>query len=481
MENIQPHPVKGKLPPATFQTLFVAVRLAVDVAVSLVAPALAYFFRFEIVSPEIPNPGHTNYLFLGYVFAALNIYFFITFGTYRPVRGRSIIDENFGVAKVVGASTLIMLAFTFFFTRFLYSRLTMIYAMLFGMFLLGLGRAMALVLERALLRRGHGLKRLLFVGTGRNFKSLTRAVSQRPDLGFTLCGYVEERADGALAGIPLLGPVEELEPLILRHGVQQIIVTLRPDRHEAVSGIVDLCDRHGVDCLVAPDMQEMIVGGHNYDEIAGIPVIRIKGLRMRGPAAFIKRAADVAMSLALLIPLLPVMMLIGIAIRLDSPGPVFYMQKRVGLDGRVFWMYKFRSMRTNVESSEGPGWSRDQDPRITRLGMILRKMSLDELPQIFNVLRGEMSLVGPRPERPYFVEQFEKDVPRYMQRHRAKAGMTGWAQVNGLRGDTSIEERVQYDLYYIENWSMGFDIKIMILTAVDILKEIPGVIKRLKR
>jgi len=175
------------------------------------------------------------------------------------------------------------------------------------------------------------------------------------------------------------------------------------------------------------------------------------------------------------------MMLIGIAIRLDSPGPVFYMQKRVGLDGRVFWMYKFRSMRTNVESSEGPGWSRDQDPRITRLGMILRKMSLDELPQIFNVLRGEMSLVGPRPERPYFVEQFEKDVPRYMQRHRAKAGMTGWAQVNGLRGDTSIEERVQYDLYYIENWSMGFDIKIMILTAVDILKEIPGVIKRLKR
>ena len=352
--------------------------------------------------------------------------------------------------------------------------------MLFGILLLGMERGLVLLLERALLRRGHGLKRLLLVGTGQHFRALTRAITERPDLGFAPCGYVEEGGAGKLAAIPLLGALDELESVMANHGVQQIIVTLTPEHQEAVSDIVDLCDRSGVDCLVSPNLQQMIVGAHHYDEIAGIPVIRIQGLRMRGLTAFAKRTLDLALGFLMLLILLPFMLLIALAVRLDSPGPVFYMQKRVGLDGRVFWMFKYRSMRSDAESSEGPAWSQNEDPRVTRLGMILRKMSIDELPQIFNVLRGEMSLVGPRPERPYFVEQFEKDVPRYMERHRVKAGMTGWAQVNGLRGDTSIEERVQYDLYYIENWSVWFDIKIIILTVVDILKEIPGVIRRLR-
>ena len=480
MESIRPHPVKGKLSPAAFQTLFTCVRLASDVLVSFAVPALAFFFRFEIISPEIPNPDESNYLILSYIFTAMNTYFFITFGTYRPVRGRSIIDENFGVIKVVAASTIILLAVTFFFTRFLYSRLTIVYAMLFGILLLGLARGVVLLVERSLLTSGHGLKRLLLVGTGRNFRTLTRAIVSRPDLGFLLCGYLEEGGEPSLADIPMLGAVDELEQVILSQGVEQIIVTLKPEHHQAVSRIVDLCDRHGVDCLVAPDLQQMIVGAHHYEEIAGIPVIHIMGMRMRGVPYVIKRASDVVLSSVILLFALPVILLIALAVRIDSPGPIFYMQKRVGLDGRVFWMYKFRSMRMGAESSDGPAWSQDQDPRITRLGMILRKMSLDELPQIFNVVRGDMSLVGPRPERPYFVEQFEKDVPRYMERHRVKAGMTGWAQVNGLRGDTSIEERVQYDLYYIENWSVWFDIKIMILTAVDIIKEIPGILRALK-
>jgi len=164
--------------------------------------------------------------------------------------------------------------------------------------------------------------------------------------------------------------------------------------------------------------------------------------------------------------------MIALLIKIDSRGPVFYMQKRVGIDGKIFWMYKFRSMKTEVESEEGsPGWSRTSDPRVTKLGFYLRKLSIDELPQFINVLKGDMSLVGPRPERPYFVAQFEKGVPRYMERHKVKSGLTGWAQANGLRGDTSIAERVQYDLYYIENWSVWFDIKIMLLTFLEILAE----------
>jgi len=184
---------------------------------------------------------------------------------------------------------------------------------------------------------------------------------------------------------------------------------------------------------------------------------------------------DIAISMPSLIALSPFFFLVAVLIRMDSPGPIFYMQKRVGMDGRVFWMFKFRTMKADAEAESGPGWSKEEDPRVTRLGDMLRKSSLDEVPQLINVLKGEMSLVGPRPERPFYVEKFEKGIPRYMERHKVKSGMSGWAQVNGLRGDTSISERLQYDLYYIENWSIWFDLKIVILTIFDILATVKNV------
>jgi exopolysaccharide biosynthesis polyprenyl glycosylphosphotransferase len=318
------------------------------------------------------------------------------------------------------------------------------------------------------------------VGTGARFKSLCEKIEDRPDLGLSLIGYLEESPSGNLPNVPLLGSIGELEKVVVHFSIEHVIATLKPGRGSEVSRIVDICNTHKAECYVSPDLQQLIVGSHKIDEIAGIPVIRIRGLRLSGFGLFVKRSSDIVFTLIILTFILPFLIMLAILIKLDSPGPIFYMQKRVGLDGKEFWMYKFRSMRTGAEEREGPAWSQDEDPRVTRLGFILRKLSIDELPQIFNVISGEMSLVGPRPERPFFVEQFEKDVPRYMQRHRVKAGMTGWAQVNGLRGDTSIEERVQYDLYYIENWSFWFDIKIMILTAVDILKEIPRVTRALK-
>lgn len=473
--------LSGRLPAPAFQAVFVAVRFAADAAVSLAVPAAAYFFRFYVTPSGDTPPTQANYQILSLIFAATNLYFFIVFGTYRPVRGRSIIDENFGVIKVVTLSTFILLACTFFLTRFFYSRLTVVYAMLFGYIFIGASRGLILVIERAMLRRGHGMTRLLIVGTGTHFKSLCEKIAERPDLGMSLIGYLEESPSGDLSRVPLLGGIDELEKIIVHYDIAQVIVTLRPGRGAEVSAIVDTCDRHNAECYVSPDLQQLIVGSHKIDEIAGIPVIRIRGLRLSGAGLFIKRASDIVFSIIIMIFILPFLVLLAIIIKIDSPGPIFYMQKRVGLDGKEFWMYKFRSMRTGAEGREGPAWSQNEDPRITRLGFILRKLSIDELPQIFNVISGEMSLIGPRPERPYFVEQFEKDVPRYMQRHRVKAGMSGWAQVNGLRGDTSIEERVQYDLYYIENWSFWFDIKIMILTAVDIFKEVPRVVKGLKK
>lgn len=480
MARNSPGQLTGRLSAPAFQSVFVAVRLVVDVLVSLAIPAAAYYFRFYVTpAHEIP-PTQSNYQLLSLIFAAANLYFFIAFGTYRPVRGRSIIDENFGVIKVVTLSTLILLACTFFLIRFSYSRLTVVYAMLFGYIFLGMGRGLILMIERTMLSGGHGLTRLLIVGTGTHFKSLCEKIEDRPDLGLALVGYLEEAPSGDLPNVQLLGGIDELEKVIVHYGIAQVIVTLKSGRGSEVSRIVDICNTHHAECYVSPDLQQLIVGSHKIDEIAGIPVIRIRGLRLSGFGLFIKRTSDIIFSLIILLIIFPFLVLLAILIKLDSPGPIFYMQKRVGLDGKEFWMYKFRSMRMGAEESKGPAWSQEEDPRVTRLGFILRKLSLDELPQIFNVISGEMSLVGPRPERPFFVEQFEKDVPRYMQRHRVKAGMSGWAQVNGLRGDTSIEERVQYDLYYIENWSFWFDIKIMILTAVDILKEIPRVTNALK-
>lgn len=472
MESAHPFSLKKKMSPAAFQALFIALRVMADILVSVAIPYIAYKFRFDIVSPELMNPSQDPYMLLSAIFAGSNLYFFFLFGTYRPVRGRSSIDEIFGVIKVCSVSTVILLAVAFFVTRFFYSRLTVIYSMMFSFLLLGVEREALLLLERNMLKRGHGGKTLLIVGAGPNAQLLASKVLERPQIGFSLVGYLEETAGPMMEGAPLLGDVGELERVIARHGVQEIIVAMKPGAHEDIAGIMDICDRRAVECLVSPDIGQMIVGSHRYDEIAGVPVIRLRGLRMRGPNRFIKRACDIVLTSLILLALFPFFLLISLLIRIDSPGPIFYMQKRLGMDGDEFWMFKFRSMRMEAEGGSAPAWSMTDDPRVTRFGAMIRKLSIDELPQLFNVIRGEMSLVGPRPERAHFVEIFSKEVPRYMERHSVKTGMTGWAQVNGLRGDTSISERVQYDLYYIENWSLWFDFKIMILTAADIVREV---------
>lgn len=221
---------------------------------------------------------------------------------------------------------------------------------------------------------------------------------------------------------------------------------------------------------IFPDLFQIMAAEVAISDLDGLPMLSVRDVALRGWKRSVKRAMDIAVSAAGLVILSPVLMLIAALIRLESKGPVFYAQERVGLDGKPFPMLKFRSMRVDAEQQSGPVWATADDPRRTRFGSILRRTSLDELPQLINVLLGEMSLVGPRPERPVFVEQFRQVVPRYMERHAEKAGMTGWAQVNGLRGDTSIVERTKYDLYYVENWSLLFDLKIIVRTFINILR-----------
>jgi Undecaprenyl-phosphate glucose phosphotransferase len=284
-------------------------------------------------------------------------------------------------------------------------------------------------------------------------------------------GLVTKNGNGGhtpetILGVPVLGTADDLPRLIDEHSVNEVIVALPEASHQETLGIIALCDRSTISVKVFPDVFQFIAGQVTIDDLGGLPLLAVRDVALRGWKLSLKRAVDVAGSAALLVLMSPLMLLVAILIKLDSPGPVFYVQERMGLDARPFLMLKFRSMRRDAESETGPVWAKPGDARRTRLGGIIRKLSIDEVPQFINVLVGDMSLVGPRPERPAFVEQFRQSIPRYMDRHREKAGLTGWAQVNGLRGDTSITERTKYDLWYIENWSLLLDFKILLRTAL---------------
>jgi exopolysaccharide biosynthesis polyprenyl glycosylphosphotransferase len=464
--------MKSRLPAKAFEIFIAILSLLLDVVCSTGAIVLAFQIRFKMVSPGVIEPPHETYLALAAIFTILNVYFLYISGLYRPLRGFSRIDVVFQVIKSCTISLAILLAITFFYRDYEYSRLTIMYSALISYMLVSFGRMILMAFERGMLRRGHGVKKVMVVGTGSGFNNVAERFSSRSDLGYRIIGYLEESPSKALAPIPLLGTVGEIEGIIVTEDINALIVTLEPENHKQMKDIVDLCDRRGLECLLSPDMIELLVGPRFYEEICSVPLIRVKGLRIKGFNAIVKRSMDIVLGTIGSIILSPFLTIIATAIKMESRGPVFYMQKRVGMDGNIFWMYKFRSMRPDAEAEDGPTWSQHVDTRVTTLGNILRKLSIDELPQIINVIKGDMSLIGPRPERPYFVEQFEKGIPRYMERHKVKSGMSGWAQVNGLRGDTSIPERLQYDLYYIENWSVWFDLKIIILTFVDIIKSI---------
>lgn len=464
--------MKKRVSPIGMRYAFSVVFLMVDVILSFAAMEGAYIIRFHMMDPEMARPTRENYIALSVMFTALSIYFMMISGLYRPAPGKSRIDMIFGVVRAVVFSLGILLALSFFYRDFSYSRLITVIGMGLAVVLICIGRMIVVSIEMSFLRRGIGSSRLLIVGTGSGFDNMAEKMASRPEHGYDLIGYLEENPGRRLQHIPLLGTLEEMEQTLVVQDIDVAALALDPEHHAEARDLVDLCDKRNVECYMLPDAVDMLVGPREYEEICGVPLIKVKGLRIKGFNAFLKRLMDIVLTLLITLLISPLLIFIIILIRIDSPGPIFYTQKRVGMNGKIFWMFKFRSMKTEAEAGGGPAWSQSQDPRVTKLGFYLRKFSIDELPQLINVLKGDMSLVGPRPERPYFVEQFEKGVPRYMERHKVKSGMTGWAQANGLRGDTSITERVRYDLYYIENWSVLFDIKIIILTIVDIINEI---------
>lgn len=331
------------------------------------------------------------------------------------------------------------------------------------------------ILVRALIRRilhifrkkGYNLKHILLVGYSRAAEAYIDRIMQNPQWGYMVRGILDDNVPrGAVyKGVKVLGSIDNLLYILPENKLDEIAVTLSLQDYDRLEEIVNLCEKSGVHTKFIPDYNSLVPGKPYTEDLGGLPVINIRYVPLSNTInAVAKRAVDIVGSLCGLILVSPLLLVVAILVKTTSKGPVIFSQERVGRHNRVFKMYKFRTMRIQEDKEEKKGWTTRNDPRVTRVGRVLRRTSIDELPQLFNILIGNMSLVGPRPERPQYVEKFKEEIPRYMIKHQVRPGLTGWAQINGYRGDTSIRKRIEYDIYYIENWSMGLDIKILFLT-----------------
>ncbi len=451
--------------------IWFAISLMVtDMVMSALAFFVAYRIRLTTQGPEI-GPFR-DYLLPALIQsgAILTVFFFYKF--YHRRRAAALMDEAYRLVGAVSGATLITIAFISFVLRetLQYQRSMIVLAWGAGIVLIILGRALHGRVQRILQSRGIGAERVLIVGTGEVGRMVLQKFQQTPGLGYHVIGFIEAAAADAqptaakVMNLPVLGAVGDLPKIIAEQDVSEVIIGLPEASHEELVGIVSQCEREKVSIRVFPDVFQIMASEVTISDLAGLPLLTIRDVALRGWKLTLKRIVDLLFSSAFLTATSPLMMLTAILVKLDSPGPVFFVQERMGLDAKPFKMLKFRSMRVDAEAN-GPGWTTANDPRRTRVGTFIRKTSIDEFPQFINVLMGDMSIVGPRPEQPAYVEQFRLSIPRYMERHREKAGVTGWAQINGLRGDTSIAERTKYDLWYIENWSLWLDLKIILRTA----------------
>ena len=459
-----------------FQRFYNSIKVATDVTVLAIAFALAYatrFWFFRSYSPdtqllEATIPPLTDTLVS---LALVLIIFPVAFHQarlYATNRARTHIEEVFEIFKAMVTATLIIIALTYF-VRERYSRLTLFFFVAYAFVLVSGTRLAFRQVLNELRRRGYNLKSILLIGAGELGERVIETIDSHRELGFRIIGIVTRHPSNAVSSvrsIPIVGHVGEIDRILNeRKRVDQVLIALPIEDAPLLKGLMEQLALRTVDVRIIPDLYQYITICGGLEEFGGLPIISLQGGPLQGWNLVAKRVFDILVSLVGIILTAPVMLLIAVMVKATSRGPVLFHQERMGMDGRTFPMLKFRTMYTGAEAA-GAKMARRDDPRRTPIGRLLRRTSLDELPQIFNVLRGEMSLVGPRPERPVFIEEFKRQVPKYHLRHKVKAGMTGWAQINGLRGQTSIQKRIEYDLYYIENWSLFLDVKILLRTAL---------------
>ena len=392
---------------------------------------------------------------------------FKALGLYRPRRISSRVAEAMDIVKATSIATLILISLTFFVARYEFSRVIFLYFWIISIIALCLIRILFREFLRLIRKRGYNLRYVLIAGTGKLGQDITDKIQDHPELGLKIRGFLSEDASqvgNTVDGYQVLDTYENIRDVIISNQIDMVLITLPLNAHEKLKSILDNIADEMVSIMIIPDLFEFISLRGGVGEFEGIPIISLRDSPLYGWNRVIKRSTDILLSLLIVLVTSPLMFAISILIKIMSPGPILYKQDRMGLDGKIFKMLKYRTMGTQAEEKTGPTWATENDQRRTLVGAFLRKTSLDELPQFFNVLKGDMSIVGPRPERPHFIQQFRSKIPKYMLRHKMKAGITGWAQVNGWRGNTSLEKRVEYDLYYIENWKLMFDFEIMWLT-----------------
>ena len=456
-----------------FETVIGILYPIADLAVIVAAAVLAFVLHFKLgIGPETP------YRRVGFFYPAFGAYALafvsagMAFNAYRNPDRMSVVVRTY---RLITAATLALLAtitamyFVFpgilDFARVLLVLLWVLVIAFTVILRTLLGRSL-----RILAHFGIGSERVLILGGGPEALAVYELLIGYPGPRYTVIGRLQDYVDESVEiGAPVLGPLHILRGALIEHAIDKVVVALPRADSELLLEIAGVCGAERVNVWMLPDHFQLMVSMVGEEQLSGLPLMAINDVRLKGLSRLAKRLVDIVTATLRLIILSGPLLFVAIAVWIDSRGPIFYVQERMGHDGKRFPMIKFRSMRSDAEAA-GKGWTVHDDPRVTRVGRFLRRFSIDEMPQLMNVLKGEMSLVGPRPERPEYVEQFGKEYPRFLDRHREKAGMSGWAQVNGLRGDVSITERTLYDLYYVENWSLGLDLRILLRTIVEVVR-----------
>ncbi len=451
------------------QKLLNRLQVVLDGMTIVASYMLAWYIRFRSgifeQDPWTLSLGKYMQLLVLIVPGFLILYY--TFRLYEPKRvlGRRLEAWRVIQANVLGVMVLILLLYLV--RQFDISRTMLFVFACVDIFMGVLERNIVRYILRRMRKNGYNLKHIILVGYSRAAEQYIDRIMVNPEWGYYVRGILDDNKPHGMEykGIKVLGSIENLDIILPQNRLDEIVITLGLAEYHKLEKIVGMCEKSGVHTKFIPDYNNIIPTKPYTEDIQGIPVINIRHVPLNNALnAIIKRLMDIFGSLFAIILFSPVMLGVALTIKITDPGPLIFKQERIGLKNKPFYMYKFRSMIMQKESDEEKGWTRKDDPRVTPIGHFIRKTSIDELPQLFNILKGDMSLVGPRPERPQFVEKFKEEIPRYMIKHQVRPGLTGWAQVNGYRGDTSIRRRIECDLYYIENWTLGFDLKIIILT-----------------
>ena len=423
---------------------------------------LAFWVRFYLLPGGEISVPFREYVILGAVLIPIYLFSYASFGLYESFRRKRLYQELGRLLTVNILDMFLLQSFLFAFKEVHFSRWTLIIFFLLNTAALGGKRILLRMLLRYYRQRGYNLKHVLIVGTGPMARRYLNKIRTNKELGYQAIGYVSDDADG-WRGLVYLGGYQDLNRILEKFSPDEVVAAIPAEDFTKTPLVISACEKAGVKLSIIPFYAEYMPTNPEFDDLDGLPLLNIRHIPLDNWGnAFMKRAMDIVGALILIVLTSPIMLIAAIGVRLSSPGPIIFSQKRVGRNKKTFQMYKFRSMRVN--DRQDIGWSRDKDDRKTAFGSFIRKFSIDELPQFFNVLKGDMSLVGPRPEVPFYVEQFREEIPLYMVKHQVRPGITGWAQVNGLRGDTSIKDRIEHDIYYIEHWTVFFDIEILFMT-----------------